>query len=127
MIEPRMVMPPVIQRSPWGHVQHQYNYTKGINFVSTASHGGFKIDSKVNQLIPIAFRRNNGWYEEDCDASIIVFFFPNIFNEEKRKQAESVLKNYLWRQYEQHFNVTIPIEESYCKKSDIKFCEDNGL
>ncbi len=127
MINPTTISPPIIKRSPWGQVQYQYNYTKGIDFVSTASHGGFKLDSKVNLLIPIDFRRNNGWYEEDCDASIIVFFFPNIFNEEQRKQAESVLKNYHWQKYEKHFNVILPIEESYCKKNDLKFCEDNNL
>jgi hypothetical protein len=39
-------------------------------FVSTPSHGGFKLEAKHNVLIPAPFCRDGGWYEEDCDVPI---------------------------------------------------------
>jgi hypothetical protein len=31
----------MIKNSPWGHVQDVTNHAEGIDFVGTASHGGF--------------------------------------------------------------------------------------
>jgi Domain of unknown function (DUF7007) len=44
---------------------------------------GFKLEAKHNVLIPPAFRRERGWYEEDCDAAIPVFFMPLLFKPEQ--------------------------------------------
>jgi hypothetical protein len=60
--------------TPWGTAQDSEKICRGINFYSTASHGGYKISDKLNKEIPEVFRNNDGWYEEDCEWSI-----PRVF------------------------------------------------
>ena len=68
--------------SPWGKIQHSTNITPWMLEVSTASHGGIKVDRKHNSLIPKEYRRKSGWYEEDCDWIIVYRFLGNsIMNE----------------------------------------------
>ena len=57
-------------RTPWGPAQHVAYPQEGIFIVSTAGHGGVKLDRKRNSLVPKAARAKGGWYEEDCQASI---------------------------------------------------------
>lgn len=58
--------------SPWGRVQSETVYGPGIVSVSTASHGGVKLDRERNALVPVKHRAGDGWYEEDCDWAIAV-------------------------------------------------------
>jgi hypothetical protein len=67
------------KHSPWGAVDHGERIAEGVFFVSTPSHGGFKLAAALNLRIPAAFRREGGWYEEDCDEAIPVFFMPLLF------------------------------------------------
>ena len=60
--------------SPWGAVQHGERLVDGVFFVSTAGHGGIKLSQARNALIPDVFRREGGWYEEDCDWAIPMYF-----------------------------------------------------
>lgn len=55
--------------SPWGPIQHASNLEAqhGVTAVSTASHGGIKVDAEINLCIPDYMRVASGWYEEDCD------------------------------------------------------------
>jgi hypothetical protein len=53
------------RHSPWGTVDHGVRYAEGLFFVSTPSHGRFKLSASLNVLIPAAFRRDGGWCEED--------------------------------------------------------------
>jgi len=69
--QPRYVYPVTIKQSPWGKVQVQYNYADGVDCVSTAGHGGLKLDRKHNAMIPKIFRRQGGWYEEDLDCCVL--------------------------------------------------------
>ncbi len=60
--------------SPWGAVQHGEKLADGVFIVSTAGHGGIKLDRARNALIPHLFRREGGWYGEDCDIAIPMYF-----------------------------------------------------
>ncbi len=61
--------------TPWGRSQGGSRLAEGITMYHTAGHGGVKVIKKLNQRIPIGFRRSDGWYEEDCDSQIVFYFF----------------------------------------------------
>jgi len=61
-------------RTPWGRAQSVAVLTKGVQSVETAGHGGIKVGRKLNALIPRAFRRSAGWYEEDLESYIVDAF-----------------------------------------------------
>ena len=54
-------------RTPWGDAQDVIDVAEGIKWVSTASHGGYKLDRKRNAQVNEVWRQAGGWYEEDCD------------------------------------------------------------
>jgi hypothetical protein len=61
--------------TPWGRSQGGSRLAEGITIYHTAGHGGVKVIKKLNQRIPVGFRRSDGWYEEDCDSQIVCYFF----------------------------------------------------
>jgi hypothetical protein len=61
--------------TPWGKSQGGTQLALGITMYHTAGHGGVKVIKKLNQRIPVGFRRSDGWYEEDCDSQIVFYFF----------------------------------------------------
>jgi len=65
--------------TPWGSAQQVEQQAPGIVFVSTASHGGYKLSPERQRAVPAALRRPNGWYEEDCEAYIVHRTFPDVF------------------------------------------------
>ena len=58
--------------TPWGAASHVNDVAEGVVFVSTPSHGGFKVSRERNAAIPSALRNPSGWYEEDVEANIVV-------------------------------------------------------
>jgi len=82
--------------NPWGEVQHaeSYNDDGTIVSVSTASHGGIWVADELNNKIHHGMRNNNGWYEEDCEWSIVALTFPQIFTDFEREIAEGSLRDY---------------------------------
>lgn len=84
----------IITESPWGHVQFNDQVADGIIFVSTASHGGFWLSAeRLRQLPPAvaAFKTwaGPGWFEEDCDAALVVASFPDHFSQERVECARA--------------------------------------
>ncbi len=65
--------------SPWGRIQTSDTISRGIVFVSTASHGGVKLNKERNVRIPVRFRLDDGWYEEDQDWAIPALIFKKEF------------------------------------------------
>lgn len=71
--------------TPWGVSQHITDYGEGIQFVTTASHGGFFLSHEAIARMPESLRAirpwagNTGWYEEDCDWSLVALSFPELF------------------------------------------------
>ena len=68
-------------RTPWGESQSVTNIAPGIISVSTAGHGGIKLDRTRNAMIPADARRKGGWYEEDSDACIPLLYFADEIRE----------------------------------------------
>jgi hypothetical protein len=73
-------------RTPWGSSQSVTDIGAGILCVSTAGHGGYYVPPKLNSLVPITWRDASfnaqarfGWYEEDCDWSMVALTFPTTF------------------------------------------------
>lgn len=82
-------------RSPWGKIQHVQHLGEGACFVSTAGHGGIKLDRKRNAMIPKAARRERGWYEEDCEAAIPMAAIESVraaLNVTRERALESVAR-----------------------------------
>ena len=81
-------------RTPWGTAQHVTQLADGVCFVSTASHGGFKLSAERNAKVPKAWREGSfggqglqGWYEEDCDVALVMLTFPELFEAEVTERA----------------------------------------
>jgi len=74
-------------QTPWGTADTVKKLDDGIVHVTTPSHGGVFIPPKMLKQIPgpffagkgFALQRCEGWFEEDCDMSIAIAFFPEHF------------------------------------------------
>lgn len=76
------------QQSPWGIIDRHTNHAPGIDFVSTPSHGGFRLSpERFAELCkrlgetPKLFCRSDlpgYWFEEDCDARLVAKAFFDI-------------------------------------------------
>ena len=80
--------------TPWGKSQEETEFPGGIRFVSTASHGGFKVPLPLLDRMPVKVRSATfrglglqGWFEEDCDASLVPVWFPESFSVEQVAHA----------------------------------------
>lgn len=83
--------------TPWGPAQSKDMIVDGITFYSTASHGGFKVDEELLQTMPEKARKGfagYGWFEEDCDAAVVIYYFPQHFSEEQVQSAHDTIKSY---------------------------------
>lgn len=101
--------------TPWGMSHSKTNYARGINFYSTASHGGIILSEGMNKRIPEYARNPNRAYEEDCDWAIVVTFLPGPFNADMRKGAKETLMNWNPDVYERYYGEEIPAGKSYIK------------
>lgn len=66
-------------RTPWGESDSRKEYAPGVVFYGTPSHGGIKLDARHNAWMPDQWREDDGWYEEDVDASKVIVAFPEVF------------------------------------------------
>jgi hypothetical protein len=108
------------KQSPWGKIQSVEYITPWLTFVSTLSHGGYKVDRTHNAVIPEYLRRKGGWYEEDCEWSIVFATLENLIKSScfefaknsiyrlfERKDYLSTFKNWYYKEYEMFFNVKL--------------------
>lgn len=85
--------------SPWGPVQQATEVTPGIEFVSTASHGGYRLDSshlaEFERRVPgwASTYSSRGWFEEDCDACAVPLVFPHAFGQREVDMALKLVLN----------------------------------
>lgn len=88
--------------TPWGPSQETTRIARGITFYSTAGHGGFKLSAGRNAIIrkevkdrTWGLRGHDGWYEEDCDAALVVMAFPEHFSAQQiQNAAQMVMAHY---------------------------------
>lgn len=65
--------------SPWGAIQDMRFMARGVYHVCTASHGGIKLASRRNALMPDYLRTLDGFYEEDVRWAFVALLFPELF------------------------------------------------
>lgn len=108
-------------KTPWGSSQSVETVAPGIQFVSTAGHGGFKLSPALNRKVPNYMRSEDGWYEEDTEWAIVATVFPEAFDEKVWEDAERILRNYYPDIYETfYFGKKIPEGQSM-KKDEAAF------
>lgn len=111
--------------SPWGAVQDTTVLAKGIVNVTTASHGGVKLDAKHQALMPEGWRKQGGWYEEDCDWCLPFIIFHTeilLYGEEDAVRSimtsrhVEILQDWHPDLYEEWFKTTLKPGESYLRE-----------
>lgn len=77
-------------QTPWGTADVVELIAPGIEWVCTASHGGYRLSPDRNRQVPTAFRAlsfaergQQGWYEEDSDWCMVALTFPDLFSAEE--------------------------------------------
>jgi hypothetical protein len=78
------------QSSPWGRIQYVREMGPGAWAVSTAGHGGVKLDRGRNAKVPKPARHPGGWYEEDCDVAIALYVHPDISTADRADLLRSI-------------------------------------
>jgi len=101
--------------TPWGPSQSKTTYARGINFYSTAGHGGIMLSVGMNKRIPEYARNPDRAYEEDIAWAIVVTFLPNYFKQKMRDDAFNALKNWFPEIWEKNYGVALKPGESYVK------------
>lgn len=88
------------KETPWGRADDVTDYGGGVLFYSTPSHGGFRVTvADGSRRIPAQFRPPEwhgwpSWYEEDCDAHLVVAFIPELFTPTERAASYEALAHW---------------------------------
>jgi hypothetical protein len=93
--------PPIY--TPWGQPdQPPTLLAPGIYSYTTRSHGGIWLDATRNAAVPYAWkaasfagRGLDGWYEEDCDWSLVAGVFPAAFDAQSVDHAIAIRRHWL--------------------------------
>lgn len=109
--------------TPWGMSNSNTKYIRGIIFCGTPRHGGFHVSRMLNEKIHPAWRKADGWYEEDCEWAIVAITFPGAFTKEIMI-AHATAKNYFPLEYEAATGIKVTPEESHTLR-DIMFREEH--
>jgi hypothetical protein len=112
-------------RTPWGKADNVEQVAPGIAFVSTPSHGGYKLEPSANQKVNAVWRQSGGWYEEDVDYAIVHFSFPNIFGSSKVEAARKTLKHWRPDGYEKVTGETVSAADSL-KRREQEFMKQHA-
>jgi hypothetical protein len=84
--------PAMLTTSPWGTPDYQAIVGPGITLVTTPRHGGFHLAPAQLAQVPLAWRlarfgdaatADSPWFEEDCDACMVVLTFHQEFSAEQ--------------------------------------------
>ena len=115
-------------RTPWGDADFVRIVAGGVGWVDTPSHGGVKLSRAMNARMPEYMRKAGGWYEEDCEWSLVYVALAGhlraaLPDDPERiriaEQAVTTLRNWHPDAYERFFGETIPEGESAVKDERI--------
>lgn len=84
-------------RTPWGPAQTVRELVPGVVHVTTAEHGGLKLDRRRNAEIPAPLRHEGGWYEEDESANIpeaLIADLHETLSVQRRENARQACRDY---------------------------------
>ena len=89
-------------RTPWGESDRVEVITPGLYFITTPSHGGYKVDSPLLDRIPLEWRQASfngnglrGWFEEDCDWSMVALTFLELFSDSTKNTAKLTFDHWI--------------------------------
>lgn len=105
----------VTTSTPWGKADYAYRYARGVTSYSCPGHGGFKLSATRQAQVHPALSHigDNGWYEEDCEWSVVAVTFPELFPYKHVEHAINSLKNYWPGAWTRFSGEVVPVEESY--------------
>lgn len=98
-------------RTPWGTADSSKCLARGVMSYSTPGHGGYHLSSAKNAKVHEAWRRKDGWYEEDCEWSIVALTFPELFTRDL-DLARSCAKNWYPDAYTAVTRLPVALEDS---------------
>ena len=105
--------------TPWGSADFATDYTEGVTFYTTPSHGGFHVSRARTAEMPAHLRNAAGWYEEDCEWAKVATAFPTLFTEKDLEAAERTLKNWCPNVWERHYGRKLLPGESYIRDNPL--------
>lgn len=99
-------------QTPWGTPDTITETAPGITLYTTPSHGGYHLSPARIASMPQCLREfqpwaGPGWYEEDCDWSIVALAFPQFFPADALPAALKTLKHYKLELY----NAVVALQE----------------
>ncbi|MGI8546722.1 MAG: DUF7007 domain-containing protein [Gemmatimonadaceae bacterium] len=100
-------------RTPWGMSQTEEPHGDGITFYSTPLHGGFKVEGEAMKLMPAALRISTGFFEEDCEAALVIVAFPDRFTAEQVESATRSVKDWFPERYTKWTGKALELAESF--------------
>jgi hypothetical protein len=87
--------------TPWGESESVEYIAPGLLFVSTASHGGYKVakeslDVFPKEVLDATFNAQGwiGWFEEDVDWAWVALYFSASFPDRAIVAALKILESY---------------------------------
>jgi hypothetical protein len=94
--------------TPWGPSQTINKVCLGIAFVSTASHGGYRVSRALaeNNIPKVQLDKGSifdgryYWFEEDCNWCIVAINFPQYF--EEKFKAGGYPENYAFECFDRY-------------------------
>ncbi len=98
--------------TPWGRSDDSKQERRGIVFYTTPSHGGYHLRRTRNAFVHPALRRENGWYEEDCEYAIVHMTFPAIYTQKQVEDARATVRNYWPDEYTEATKEVVTLEQS---------------
>ncbi len=89
--------------SPWGKIDHVENLdSEGhVKFVSTPSHGGVLLSAFAFAMLPPiiqnwakneSFLKSSKWFEEDCDAPVILMALREVLKPDEQEKIDKYSK-----------------------------------
>lgn len=69
--------------TPWGPAEHNELVAPGIQRISTAGHGGYRLSLMRQRQLQEILGETAEWFEEDEEAAIVEAAFPDAFDADK--------------------------------------------
>ena len=101
--------------TPWGTSECATVHAKGIVRHTTPGHGGFCLTPERNADVTASLRRNDGWYEEDCEWAIVALSFPEHLTAYEHRCAGETVRHCWPDEWEALFGRALAPGESTVK------------